>query len=169
MESDGPRFFVRMGADLPFYGVSRAREQAAARAAEAAGIGPVVRHTEADVMVAFQLHKIAIFFSKFFKHHKKTTIPAVFSPQVDFVEGSRALTEADLHEAGAEGPQSSILQSVGRALRRLHDIPVPPELEAMEKPYLVTRNLWFIYLEVSGSSKKLECFMILMLILDDFG
>lgn len=101
VEGDGSQhYFVRMGADLPFYGVSRAREQAAARAAEAAGIGPAVRHTEPDIMV------------------------------VDFVEGSRALTEADLHEAGQEGPGSSLLRSVAATLRRLHEIPVPKEMEA---------------------------------------
>eukprot|EP00913_Durusdinium_trenchii_P032777 g30683.t1 len=37
------RFFVRLGADLPFFGVNRQREQAAARAAEAVGLGPAVR------------------------------------------------------------------------------------------------------------------------------
>eukprot|EP00434_Breviolum_minutum_P032014 symbB.v1.2.028313.t2/scaffold2956.1/size66508/2 len=94
------RYFVRLGADLPFYGVSRVREQAAARAAEAAGIAPAVRYTEADVMV------------------------------VDFVEKSRALTEADLHAAGQEGVKSELLRSVGRSLRQLHATPVPEELEA---------------------------------------
>lgn len=89
VEGDGrQRYFVRMGADLPFYGVSRAREQAAARAAEAAGIGPAVRHTEPDIMVA------------------------------------------DLHQAGQEGPGSSLLRSVAATLRRLHEIPVPKEMEA---------------------------------------
>ncbi|CAK9083288.1 unnamed protein product [Durusdinium trenchii] len=86
------RFFVRLGADLPFFG-------AAARAAEAVGLGPAVRHAEADVMV------------------------------VDFVDESRALTEEDLH-AACDGTDGSLLKALGLALRRMHETPVPEELEA---------------------------------------
>ena len=38
--------------------------------------------------------------------------------------------QADLHEAGQEGPGSSLLRSVAATLRRLHEIPVPKEMEA---------------------------------------
>lgn len=117
----GRRFFVRLGKDLPFYGVSRAREQSAVRAAHAAGLGPAVRYGEADVMV------------------------------VDFVEGSRALTEDDL--------RSGDLTALGDVLRRLHACPVPPELEAFGKemaggwggPHF---EKWLRYAEVRGWIKK---------------
>ena len=39
------RYFVRLGSDLPAFRVSREREQAAARAAAAASIGPEVIYT----------------------------------------------------------------------------------------------------------------------------
>ncbi len=45
------RFFVRIGSDIPAYGVTRLKEQAAGRAAAAAGIAPQVLYTEADAMV----------------------------------------------------------------------------------------------------------------------
>eukprot|EP00439_Symbiodinium_sp_Y106_P038279 s1464_g4.t1 len=47
----GDRSFVRIGSDLPFFGVSRAREQAASRAAHSAGLAPEVRWTSPDAMV----------------------------------------------------------------------------------------------------------------------
>ncbi|CAE7445007.1 Etnk1 [Symbiodinium sp. KB8] len=47
----GERSFVRIGSDLPFFGVSRAREQAASRAAHSAGLAPEVRFTSPDAMV----------------------------------------------------------------------------------------------------------------------
>ena len=45
------RYFVRVGSDLPVYGVTRAREQAAARAAADASIAPAVLYTASDAMV----------------------------------------------------------------------------------------------------------------------
>ena len=36
--------------------------------------------------------------------------------------------QADLHQAGQEGPGSSLLRSVAATLRRLHEIPVPKEM-----------------------------------------
>ena len=96
VDASGRRFFVRLGQDLPFYGVSRLREQSAARAAHACGVGPAVRHGERDVMV------------------------------VDFVEGSRALTEEDLRSP-------ELLSKVTEVLRRLHAAPVPLELEAFQR------------------------------------
>lgn len=42
---------VRFGADFPFHHVSRARELAAARAAQAAGLGPAVEYAATGVMV----------------------------------------------------------------------------------------------------------------------
>jgi len=51
VDVDGTRSFVRIGGDLPYFGVSRAREQDASRAAHAAGVAPAVRHTELDAMV----------------------------------------------------------------------------------------------------------------------
>ncbi|CAJ1448411.1 unnamed protein product, partial [Effrenium voratum] len=101
-DCEGARCFVRVGSDLPFFGVNRAREQAASRAAHAVGVGPAVRHAEPDAMV------------------------------VDFVDG-KALTEEDLHRAGAEGPRSVLLAALGKTLRALHDAPVPPELEAFRE------------------------------------
>lgn len=66
---DGARFFVRIGQDLPAWGVTRVKEQAAARAAADAGIGaPVIFAELPDVLVTA------------------------------FVDG-RALTEAQVHAA----------------------------------------------------------------------
>ena len=45
------RWFVRIGCDIPAYGVTRAKEQAAGRAAAAAGIAPAVLFTRDDAMV----------------------------------------------------------------------------------------------------------------------
>jgi len=50
-ETQSGRFFVRLGADLPAYGVLRSHEQAAARAAAAVSISPAVIHTEPGAMV----------------------------------------------------------------------------------------------------------------------
>jgi hypothetical protein len=47
----GAGHFVRVGADLPFFGVSRAREQAASRAAAATGLAPAVVLTSDDLLV----------------------------------------------------------------------------------------------------------------------
>lgn len=47
----GAGYFVRVGADLPFFGVSRAREQAASRAAAATGLAPAVVLTSEDLLV----------------------------------------------------------------------------------------------------------------------
>ena len=43
---DGTRYFVRIGLDLPAFGVLRSKEMAAARAAAATGIGAGILHTE---------------------------------------------------------------------------------------------------------------------------
>jgi len=46
------RFFVRIGQDLPAYGVTRSKEQAAASAAAASGVGAAIIHAELpDAMV----------------------------------------------------------------------------------------------------------------------
>ena len=51
-DHDAPRrFFVRIGSDIPAYGVTRLKEQAAGRAAAAAGIAPQVLFTADDAMV----------------------------------------------------------------------------------------------------------------------
>jgi len=97
----GRRYFVRIGADLPFFGVARAREQAAASAAAAVGVGAQVKHAELpDALV------------------------------VDFVDG-RALTEADVHRAAAEGKDSALLGSITDVIKRLHAVQVPAELSGM--------------------------------------
>ena len=49
--------------------------------------------------------------------------------EVDFVDESRALTEEDLH-AACDGTDGSLLKALGLALRRMHETPVPEELEA---------------------------------------
>lgn len=52
VDVEGSKTFVRIGGDLPFFGVSRQREHAASRAAQAAGVAPVVQYTELpDAMV----------------------------------------------------------------------------------------------------------------------
>uniref|UniRef100_A0A7S0LJM1 Aminoglycoside phosphotransferase domain-containing protein n=1 Tax=Coccolithus braarudii TaxID=221442 RepID=A0A7S0LJM1_9EUKA len=48
-EADG--YFVRVGRDLPYYGVTRAKEQAASRAAARADIGPQVFYASDGVLV----------------------------------------------------------------------------------------------------------------------
>lgn len=50
-DADGQRYVVRVGADLPQHGSLRFNEQAAARAAFAAGISPEVIHTQAGLLV----------------------------------------------------------------------------------------------------------------------
>ena len=45
-EADGRRSFVRIGSDLPAFGVTRTKEQAAARGAASSGVGAAVLHTE---------------------------------------------------------------------------------------------------------------------------
>lgn len=76
VDCNGQRSFVRIGGDLPYFGVSRPREHAASRAGEAAGVAPKVLHTELpDVLV------------------------------VNFVQG-RALTEEDAHKACADKDNS---------------------------------------------------------------
>lgn len=95
------RYFVRIGADLPYYGVSRVREQAAAGAAAVAGVSPPVFHAEPpDAMV------------------------------VKFVPG-RALTEADVHAATAAGMGNATLDAIIGVIKRLHAAPVPVELSKM--------------------------------------
>ena len=42
----GERLFIRIGTDLPAYGVTRAKEQAAAKAAAAVGVGAAIIHAE---------------------------------------------------------------------------------------------------------------------------
>lgn len=99
------RFFVRIGADLPYFGVARAREHAAARAASESGIGAAVIHTEApDALVQA------------------------------FVAG-RAMTEADLHAAASAGPSDPLLVKLTTAIRKLHATPVPTELAKMKDEY----------------------------------
>mmetsp|Transcript_16909 Transcript_16909/g.53102 ORF Transcript_16909/g.53102 Transcript_16909/m.53102 type:complete len:325 (-) Transcript_16909:16-990(-) len=101
VSAKGGRYFVRIGADLPFYGISRARERAAAAAAAAAGVAPEVWFSSPpDALV------------------------------VRFVDG-RALTEEDVHRAAAAGRGDPILEAIVGAVRRLHAAPVPPELEGL--------------------------------------
>lgn len=50
-EAGGARYFVRLGGDLAAFCVCRAKEQAVARAAAAASIGPEVVYTEPGAMV----------------------------------------------------------------------------------------------------------------------
>lgn len=45
------RFVVRIGDDIPVHGIVRANEQAAARAAHAAGVSPEIVHTEPGAMI----------------------------------------------------------------------------------------------------------------------
>lgn len=92
------RFFVRIGADLPYFGVARLREHAANRAAAEAGLAAIVKHTEMpDAMVC------------------------------EFVNG-RALTEADVKGACDEGRNNKLLQTLTALLRNLHAASVPQEL-----------------------------------------
>lgn len=58
--ADGKRLFVRVGADLPAYGVSRSREQAASRAVADSGVGPGVIYTDKDTIVTALLNGPAI-------------------------------------------------------------------------------------------------------------
>ena len=72
-EPDGTRLFVRIGLDLPAFGVTRAKEQAAAKAAAASGVGAaVVRAELPDTLVT------------------------------SFVKG-KALTEEQMHKAAGGG------------------------------------------------------------------
>jgi len=130
VDSESRRFFVRIGADLPYYGVARTREHASTRAAAAVGLAPNVHHTELpDAMV------------------------------LDFVEG-KTLTEADVHEALAAGSGSPMLAAITRAIRRLHAEPVPQELTDFLSevkghigwggPHF---SRWFTYAEEQGFSR----------------
>jgi len=98
VDADGRRFFVRIGADLPAFGVTRAREHAATRAAGAAGFGAAVHHTELpDALV------------------------------VDFVNG-RTLTVEQVRAAAQEGGANQLLTALTTAVRKLHSTPPPTEL-----------------------------------------
>ena len=50
-EDDGARYVIRVGEDEPFFGVSRAHELRAFRAAHAAGVAPEVVYAEPGLMV----------------------------------------------------------------------------------------------------------------------
>lgn len=51
VESDGQRFFVRTGKDIPVHGILRFNELAASRAAHAAGLSPAIIYHEPGIMV----------------------------------------------------------------------------------------------------------------------
>ncbi|MFN4204437.1 MAG: phosphotransferase [Tabrizicola sp.] len=51
VEDQGRRYVVRFGADIPEHGILRWNELAITRAAEAAGVGPAVRHSEPGLLV----------------------------------------------------------------------------------------------------------------------
>lgn len=51
VEDDGAKYVVRLGDDIPRHNVMRFNELAAARAAEAAGISPALRHAEPGILV----------------------------------------------------------------------------------------------------------------------
>ncbi|WGD28862.1 choline kinase family protein [Ancylobacter sp. WKF20] len=51
VEDEGAKFVVRLGDDIPRHNVMRFNELAAARAAEAAGISPRLRHAEPGLLV----------------------------------------------------------------------------------------------------------------------
>lgn len=51
VEDAGQKFVVRLGDDIPLHNCLRFNEQAAAAAAEAAGVSPAVRHVEPGLMV----------------------------------------------------------------------------------------------------------------------
>ncbi|PZQ19223.1 MAG: choline kinase [Ancylobacter novellus] len=51
VEDAGKKFVVRLGDDIPLHNCLRFNEQAAAAAAEAAGVSPAVRHVEPGLMV----------------------------------------------------------------------------------------------------------------------
>lgn len=129
VDAGGTRSFVRIGGDLPYFGVSRTREQAASRAAHTAGVAPAVKHTELpDAMV------------------------------VEFVAG-RALTEADMHAAASDGPSNALLCDIAQAIRQLHGVTMPEALGAFQTevgqvgwggPHLAK---WLAYAEERGYSR----------------
>ncbi|MFN3282378.1 MAG: phosphotransferase [Tabrizicola sp.] len=51
VEDQGRRYVVRFGTDIPEHGILRWNELAITRAAEAAGVGPAVRHAEPGLLV----------------------------------------------------------------------------------------------------------------------
>ncbi|MFN3991506.1 MAG: phosphotransferase [Tabrizicola flagellatus] len=51
VEDQGRRYVVRFGTDIPEHGILRWNEMAITRAAEAAGVGPAVRHAEPGLLV----------------------------------------------------------------------------------------------------------------------
>ena len=89
------RYFVRIGKDLPAFGVSRLREQAASRAASSAGIAPAVLDcSNGDVLA------------------------------LEFVDG-RALTAGDVRAAAGAGARSPLLRAIVDTLQRLHRVSPP--------------------------------------------
>ena len=89
------RYFVRIGKDLPAFGVSRLREQAASRAASSAGIAPAVLDcSNGDVLA------------------------------LEFVDG-RALTASDVRAAAGAGARSPLLRAIVDTLQRLHRVSPP--------------------------------------------
>lgn len=99
----GVRFFARIGLDLPFFGVLRAREHEALRAAAAAGVGARVHHVELpDISVVDLVPGRAL------TEEDVRAAAASDSPLLDVLTGTiRRLHEADFPESLAMGATES--------------------------------------------------------------
>lgn len=97
------RRFVRVGADLPYYGVARVVEHAASRAAAQVGVAPKVLYTALpDVLV------------------------------VEFVEG-KTLTEEVVKAACQNGPKDPVLRSIVKSIQTLHQTAIPEDVMSHAK------------------------------------
>jgi aminoglycoside phosphotransferase (APT) family kinase protein len=100
-DGSGNRYFVRIGTDIPAYGVTRANEQAAGRAAAAAGIAPAVLFTREDAMVT------------------------------EFCDGKTLTEAQLKAACAGTGDDVALLAEVAKAINTLHATPVPAELAAV--------------------------------------
>lgn len=127
-KAGGQRYFIRIGADLPPWGVTRVKEQAAARAVAASGVGAAVIHAEQD------------------------GIPALVT---SFVAG-RALTGAQVH-AALTGGDDALLDALAATLRKVHATPIPAELASVAPaaPAWAPPDLprWIAYARAGGFSR----------------
>ena len=106
--SDGRRFFVRLGDDLPAFGVSRAHEHAAAQAAAAAGVGPVV--------IFASLHHCALVF-ELIEGGKALTEEEIRSATSS--EGGKALTEEEIRSATSSDQDDTSALSLKISLKKV--------------------------------------------------
>lgn len=112
---DGSLFFVRVGEDLPAFGISRDREIAASRAAHAAGLAPQILHVEPPAMV-----------------QEFVSGRALAEMDLHIAVAAAAGSQTQPATSNPKGSDAHLLGKILEALRQLHAIPVPRELHSFQ-------------------------------------